>query len=125
MRQQSDTRQAPTDGLPNQGPPGTRPELVDGEDIHIRNYDHQWGYDLTITAQDDDGEVVFEKRYYLPSGRTVSELDVLPSGEYEVVATLDNLKEETLRCRIDDGPEQSILIEIGNGAFSLTEGLNA
>lgn len=100
-----------------------RSEVVGSEDIHVRNYDPQWGYDLSIEVTDPGGDVVLEERYYLQPGGIESELDALPSGDYEVEANLDDLKQETLRCRIDEGPEHSVFIEIGNGALSLTEGL--
>lgn len=102
----------------------TQSEVV-GEDIHVRSYDNQWSYDLSIEVTDTDGDVVFENRYYLQPGRVESELDALPAGDYEVEATLDNLKQETLRCRIDGDPEHSVVIEIGNGALSLSEGFSA
>ncbi|MFB6361230.1 MAG: hypothetical protein ABEH59_07890 [Halobacteriales archaeon] len=125
MRHQREPQQAITDGLNDQEPLNDGPEIIGSEDIHIRNFDHQWGYDLAIEAVDEDGETVLEKRYYLQSGRVESELDVLPAGEYEIEATLDNLKQETLWCRIDDDPEHGVVIEVGNGALSLTEGLSA
>lgn len=100
-----------------------RPEVIGSEQIHVRNHDHQWGYDLTLEIVDPDGDVVFEGRYYLQPGQVESVLDVLPAGEYEVRATLDNLEEETLQCRIDAAPEHTVVIEMGNGVHSLTQGL--
>lgn len=100
-----------------------RPEAQDSEDIHVRNYDHQWGYDLTIEAIDGEGEIVYERRYYLQPGQSESEVDVLPSGDYEIRATMDNLKQETRRCHIDATPANTAIVEVGNGAISVTEGL--
>lgn len=101
----------------------TRREVVGSEDLHVRNYDHRWGYDLTVEVREPDGTMVFEKRYYLQPGQVESELGVLAEGEYEFRATLDNLQEEQLRCRVDPAPEHTAVIEVGNGALSLTEGL--
>lgn len=125
MRQQNQILQESAAGWSQDDSAATRSEIVGSEDIHVRNYDHQWGYDLSIKVTDAESDVVFVKRYYLPPGRVESELDALPSGEYEIEATLDNLKQATLTCRIDDDPEHSLVIEIGNGALSLTEGLFA
>lgn len=123
MRQRSDTRQQSTADWADQGSLATGPEVVGSEDIHVRNYDHQWGYDLSVEVVDDDGDVVFEQRYYLQPGRLESELDVVPAGEYEIRATLDNLEQASKPCRIDAAPEHTVVIEVGNGALSLTEGL--
>lgn len=93
------------------------------EDLHLRSYAHEWAYDVAVEVRTLDGDVVFEADYYLRPGDAESELDTLPAGEYEVRATLDNDRRETVRCRIGDAPEQTAVIEVGNGVLSLTEGL--
>lgn len=100
-----------------------RPEVVGSEQVHIRNHDHQIGYDLNLEIVNAAGEAVFEHRYYLQPGQIESELDALPPGEYEVRATLDNLQQETLQSRIDAAPEHTLVIEMGNGVLSLTQGI--
>ena len=93
------------------------------EDVLIRNYDHQRGYDLTLVVLTQAGETVFQNRYYLQPGETVSECDLLPSDDYEIAVTLDNTQEASRRYRIDSSPDHTAVIEIGNGALSLTAGL--
>jgi hypothetical protein len=39
-----------------------------------------------------------------------------------VVTTLDNCYQQETRCQIGIGPEETALIEIGNGILSLTDG---
>ena len=92
------------------------------EDILIRNYDHQRGYDLHLVVTHVD-ETAFQKRYYLQPGETISECDLLPSAQYEVTVTLDNTQEATRHCRIGQSLNHTVVIEIGNKALSLTEGL--
>lgn len=106
-------------------PPGDESAVARSEDIHIRNYDHQWGYDLDIVVTTPDGEPVVSKRYYLQPGQNVSECDLLQSGEYELHVTLDNSREETLQCRISSAPDHTAVIEVGNGGLGLTEGLHS
>jgi hypothetical protein len=77
MRKQSDMRQRSRSDQFAPDPQVVRPEGVRCEDIHIRNYDHRWGYDLSLDVVTTDGTVVFESRYYLPPGQTESKLDVL------------------------------------------------
>jgi hypothetical protein len=95
------------------------------EHIHIRNYDHQWGYDLDIVVATPDGEPVVRKHYYLQPGQAVSERDLLSSAEYELHVTLDNSHEARLPCRISSATEHTAVIEVGNGVLSLTEGLQS
>jgi len=92
------------------------------EDILIRNYDYQRGYDLHLVIT-HAGETVFQKRYYVQPSDTVSECDLLPSADYGVTVTLDNTQEASGHHRIDPSPDHTAVIEIGNGALSLTEGL--
>ena len=47
---------------------------VHSEDIHVRSYAHQMGYDLEIELVDSDGSVAFRDRYYLQPGATESEV---------------------------------------------------
>jgi hypothetical protein len=93
------------------------------EDVLIRNYDHERGYDLRLTVRARTDETTFRNRYYLQPGEIVSECDQLPSGDYEVAVTLDDRQESSDTHRIDSSADHTVVIEIGNGALSLTEGL--
>ncbi|MFD1597836.1 hypothetical protein [Halobellus rarus] len=95
------------------------------EDVHVRSYAHQMGYDLEIELVDSDGSVAFRDRYYLQPGETEGEVDAVPDGEYEVRAVLDGDRETDRRCRIGSDPEETVVVEVGNGILSLTEGLRA
>lgn len=92
------------------------------ENIHIRNFDVNRAYDLTVRVR-DDGEIVFASRYYLTPGKTEHELDRLRPGEYDVVVELDSHRRETARCAIGSSPDATALVEVGNGTVSVTEGL--
>lgn len=92
------------------------------EEIHIRNFDTSRSYDLTVEVRDSEG-LAFASRYYLTPGKTVSELGQLPPDEYEVRVELDGRRQQTVRCEIDETPEGTALIEVGNGTVSVTEGL--
>lgn len=95
------------------------------EDILIRNYDHQSGYDLHLTVVTSTGHTTVQKRYYLPPGGVVSECDLLPSVDCEITATLNDVQETSRHCRVDSSPDHTAVIEIGNGTLRLTEGLCA
>ncbi|MFB6149776.1 MAG: hypothetical protein ABEJ48_08935 [Halobacteriales archaeon] len=93
------------------------------EEILIRSYDHRWAYDLEIEAIDQTDRSRFRKRYYLQPGQIEGERDVLPAGEYELRITLDNTHHKTVDCRIGSSPADTVVIEIGNGTMSITQGL--
>ena len=93
------------------------------EELHIRSYDHQWSYDLDVELVDDEGETLFRERYYMLPDSTESEGSIVPSGQYELHAILDNGERETFPCRIDSNPEHTAVIEVGNGALALSEGI--
>ncbi|MFC7073775.1 hypothetical protein ACFQJ7_07830 [Halovenus rubra] len=92
------------------------------EEIHIRNFDVSRDYDLTIEVRDADS-VVFSSRYHLTPGKTVSEFGQLSPGTYEVYVELDGHRQQTVRCEVDEWPDQTVLVEVGNGTVSVTEGL--
>lgn len=99
-----------------------RPAVADAEDVLIRNYDFQWGYDVDVAVTGADGETVHEERYYLQPGGTRSEFDVFEPGDYEVRVTIDNRRETAARVRVDDATD-GVLVELGNGAVSVHDGL--
>ena len=92
------------------------------EDLLIRNHDFQWGYDVEVEVRDEDGPV-HEARYYLQSGGTRSEGALLPAGVYHVRVVLDNDRTGSARCHVDDAGDAGILVELGNGAVSVHDGL--
>ena len=93
------------------------------EALHLRNYDHQEAYDVDVAFVTYNGETVFQNHYYLVPGDVESESSVVSSGNYELRVRLDNSRLETLDCRIDSSPDHTAVIEIGNGAMALSEGL--
>lgn len=93
------------------------------EALLIRSYDHQSAYDVEVELIDEDGLALFRESHYLLPGHTHSVTDGIPPGEYRAIVTLDNELERDARCRIGPSPEHGLVIEVGNGALSLTEGL--
>lgn len=92
------------------------------EEIHIRNFDTSHSSTLTLRVR-DDSDLVFAKRYQLEPGTTESVCDELPDGEYVVIVELDGHRRERARCRIGRSPDETALVEVGNGTVSLTQGL--
>lgn len=95
------------------------------EAILIRSHDHQWAYDIHVDVLADGGEPVYQNRYFLLPGQTKSECNVAPDGEYTVRVTLDNDRTREIACRLGDRPDETLVIEVGNGCLSLTDGVLA
>ncbi|WP_435185014.1 hypothetical protein [Halobellus sp. EA9] len=100
------------------------PRTLNSEDVHVRSYAHETTYELDLEVRAPDGDVAFETTYALEPGALRSEINALPTGAYEVRATLGDERSRTLRCLIDDSPDGTVLVEVGNGVLSLTEGLH-
>jgi len=109
------TQQQRTDATDRPSGPAT-------EDLLIRNYDFQWGYDLEVAVTGADGEPVHDERYYLQPGETKSEFGVFAPGDYELRIVLDNRRTVTASVGIDEATD-GVLVECGNGAVSVHEGL--
>jgi hypothetical protein len=94
---------------------------VETEDVLLRNYDALETHYLQLRAVGEDRTV--ERTYRLGPGTVESETDVLPAGEYHVEVEIDGPRRWAGHCRVDDGPEQTVLVEVGNGLVSITEGV--
>jgi hypothetical protein len=91
------------------------------EDIFIRNFDTRRSYDLTVRIRDAEG-IVFADQYYLTPGRTEHETDRLTAGEYEITVELDGRRREQRTCQVGSTVGNTVLVEVGNGIVSITEG---
>ena len=94
------------------------------EDIHIRNYDFRQGYDLELTVINTQTEqTVYDDRFYFQPGQDKSLQNLLDAGIYRVSVQLDDGETKLMTCEIDTFPQGGILIELGNGQVSVTEGI--
>lgn len=93
------------------------------EDIHLRNYDMEQSHRVWINVV-ADGEQLLETTRRLRPGGVRSIEDTLPPGEYDIEVGIDGLRREVERCRVGDAPERTVVVEMGNGIVSITEGLH-
>ena len=100
------------------GPPRVTPT----EDVHVRNYDVQRSYRIRVTVT-DGSETVFARRYTLGPGQSTSEFDIVGAGTYDVAVALESRESERARCRLSDAPDDTALVEVGNGIVSVSQGL--
>lgn len=102
--------------------PSTTVSPAYSEDIHVRNYDIERSYRVTVSVSDDDG-VTFEETYWLRPGAFLSEIDEVDPGEYEIEVEIDNGRSVSRTCQVDADHTHSVLIELGNGIVSISQGI--
>jgi hypothetical protein len=112
-----------------EGSEDTRPPTLEAElsitndateHIHCRNYDHNCGYDVHIVIRQVDS-IAFERRIYLQPGSVRSLSDVVPTGTWQVSVSLDESCSRTVVCSIGPTNDQTVVVECGNGAISVTD----
>lgn len=106
-------------GLVDRHPSPTQ-QGVQCEDIRVRNYDAR-PHKVELQVSDLIGQTAFDETYYLPDESTACIVNELVRGEYEVTVIVDDTKQTTAECRIDEWPEGTIKIEIGNGIVNIAD----
>lgn len=96
---------------------------LESEDLHVRNHDRRTEHDVRLEIRRDD-ELRHRGEYHLLSDQSGSSVNLLEAGEYTVSATVDDAASETATVRVSDDPNETIVVEIINGAVRITEGVN-
>jgi len=117
----ADAVPSPSAGSDTSG--GADRRTLNSEDVYVRSYAHHETHELDLEVVGADGTVALAETYALDPGAVKSEINALPAGTYEVRAVLDGDRRATRPCRVDGSPAGTIVIEVGNGVLSLTEGL--
>jgi hypothetical protein len=107
------------------------------EQLHLRNYDEDRVYRLTVSVSRPDQPLDYEGTYELAPGEVVSELEVVPPGRYDVTVSgsfrpvVDGPNDGTvgrdsdrLECNVGDRLARTVLVECGNGLVALSEGVS-
>lgn len=100
----------------------TPQQSVPSEDILLRNYDLATAHRVWVTIK-TEGECIFETSYRLSPGESRSIADVVQAGEYDIEVQIDNLNPQSSCCQISNDLTETIHIEMGNGAISITNSI--
>jgi hypothetical protein len=116
---------------------GTETVRTRCEQLHLRNYDESRRYRLAVSVSQPDGGPEYSATYELDPGDLASELEIVPRGRYKVHVSgsfrpagrdchhgTTGRDEETASCNVGDRPQQTVLIECGNGIITVSEGLS-
>ena len=93
------------------------------ERIVLRNHDHEFSYEVSVTVTGESGEIIYNKQHYLLPQEYDSILQSFPEDRYSVEASFENQREALEAVQLDENHEHSAMIEMGNGTLSLTKGL--
>jgi hypothetical protein len=104
------------------GAPTAADLFVSDETLVLRNYDGTATHEVTVRFHDATGELAFERAYTLSPGSVLSVTTRLERGVYRVEARVDGGQPSTLECLVGSGPDETALVEIGNGLLCVSEG---
>ncbi len=93
------------------------------ERIVLRNYDHEFSYEVSVTVTAESGQIIYNKQHYLLPQEYDRILHGFPEDRYRMEASYENQRKALEGVQLDENHENSALIEIGNGTLSLTRGL--
>lgn len=93
------------------------------ETLHVRNYDISNTHTVSVAVTDLDGSRVFARRYHLRPGQARSEQGALPPDTYDVLVYADGLDRVDVRVEVGTQPEETVLVELGNGITSVSQGV--
>jgi hypothetical protein len=96
--------------------------VVSEECLTIRNYDSHSSHEVVVRFYDADDTVAFNGSYTLSLLDVVSVSQRLDRAVYRVDVEVDRETSVDAECLIGSGPNETVLVELGNGLLSITEG---
>jgi hypothetical protein len=91
--------------------------------LTIRNYDNHISHEVMVRFYDAADNVAFKGSYTLSSLDVVSVSQRLDRAVYRVDVEVDGETTVEAECLIGSGPNETALVEVGNGLLSVTEGV--
>lgn len=103
--------------------PGGHADARRDDALVVRNYDGRTSHEVTVRFVDANEEVVLDRRYTLSPDDVVSVATRIERGVYSVEATIDDGEPVATECLVGSAPDETALVEVGNGLVSVSEGL--
>jgi len=144
-------RQHTTEPVADEAPLGPSAVRTRSEQLCLRNYDEHRSYRVRISVSRSDApsrdgataangatgadECQYEATFELAPGEVTTEMEVVPPGRYDVTVagtadpagdrrdTGPTPVEAAAACNVGAEPPQTVVVEVGNGVVSVTEGL--
>ncbi len=99
------------------------PQAVSDRSLVVRNYDGSEAHEVTVTFLDPDGDQAFARTIAVAPLETVAVETRLERAVYRVRARVDSDETGSAECLVGSGPDETALVETGNGTVSVAEGL--
>ncbi len=125
------SRQGELEGTPRRGEFAATLEATGGDAsaapatfdaVRVRNYDHRQRHAVTVAVDSPDGDRLLSDRFSLPPGESGRSRAALPAGEYDLHVLVDGVERARTTCRLSRSPSDTAVVELGNGAVSVTSG---
>ncbi len=101
----------------------TASRVVSDRSLVVRNYDGSQSHDVTVTFLDPDGDRAFARSFPVAPLETIAIETRLDRAVYRVRARLDGTETDSAECLVGSGPDETALVETGNGTVSVAEGI--
>lgn len=101
----------------------TEQPLVSDEAIVLRNYDSAAAHEVTVRLVDAADDVAVRRTSTVPPQAVVSVHEPLERGVYRVEAHVGGEYLAATECLVGSGPDETALVELGNGIVSVVEGV--
>lgn len=97
--------------------------VVSDRSLVVRNYDGNEAHDVTVTFLGPDGDRAFARTLAVAPLETVAIQTRLERAVYRVRVRVDGGETDSTECLVGSGPDETALVETGNGTVSVVEGL--
>lgn len=98
------------------------PPSASVEVVHVRNFDHTSRHSAVLTLEDPESGDVVVDRHALAPGQAATTTARLEPGEYVLHITVDGVDRKRRTCSLGPAPADTAVVELGNGAVSVTMG---
>ncbi|PSQ58576.1 MAG: hypothetical protein BRD23_06445 [Halobacteriales archaeon SW_9_67_25] len=98
-------------------------QVVSDRSLVVRNYDGTEAHEVRVTFLDPDGDRAFARTVAVASLETIAIQTRLERAVYRVRVRLDDEETDSAECLVGSGPDETALVETGNGTVSVAEGL--
>jgi hypothetical protein len=92
-------------------------------ELVVRSHDHDRTVVVTVTLADPDAAAHATETYRLAPGEVRCAATVAPRGPTRVTARLRGGPSDATTGRLGDDPDETALVEVGNGIVAVTHGL--
>jgi hypothetical protein len=111
------------DTRPDSDPRRDAERLVSEEWLVLRNYDADAAHEVTVRLYGPRDDLLATRTETVGPAETLVVASRVHRGVYRVRVDLDGYARDDAECLLGSGPNETALVEVGNGLVSVTDGL--